>query len=90
MSNQFFADNVEVFLCFFFKYHTCTCINGFRYFFPRISFFFEEIQKPYQFYLFILFAQEINFHIILQQLTVMSRSRDAKVLGWSRLTYGKF
>lgn len=59
-------------------------------FFPRISFFFEEIQMPYQFYLFILFAQEINLHIILQQLTVMRRSRDAWVIGWSRLTYGKF
>lgn len=90
MSNQFFADNVEVFLCFFLKYHTCTCIYGFRYFFPRISFFVEEIQLPYQSYLFVPFAQEINLHIILQQLTVMSRSRDAKVLGWSRLTYGKF
>lgn len=90
MSNQFFADNVEVFLCFFLKYHTCTCIYGFRYFFPRISFFFEEIQLPYQSYLFVPFAQEINLHIILQQLTVMRRSRDAKVLGWSRLTYGTF
>lgn len=80
MSNQFFADNVEVFLCFFLKYYTCTCIYGFRYFFPRISFFFEEIQLPYQSYLFVPFAQEINLHIILQQLTVMSRSRDARVL----------
>lgn len=47
---------------------------------PRISFFFEEIQLPYQSYLFVLFAQEINLHIILQQLTVMRTSRDAKVL----------
>lgn len=90
MSNQFFADNVEVFLCFFFQISYMYMYLWISLFFPRISFFFEEIQLPYQSYLFVPFAQEINLHIILQQLTVMSRSRDAKVLGWSRLTYGKF
>lgn len=90
MSNQFFADNVEVLFCFFSNIIHVHVFMDFVIFSPRISFFFEEIQLPYQSYLFVPFAQEINLHIILQQLTVMSRSRDAKVLGWSRLTYGKF
>lgn len=90
MSNQFFADNVEVFFVFFFQISYMNMYLWISLFFPRISFFFEEIQMPYQSYLFVPFAQEINLHIILQQLTVMSRSRDARVIGWSRLTYGKF